>query len=148
MTRISQAAIHRGVLSRYLRILVAVLGCLHLCGGHWGALQVVAWARMIVDYSAQDGLVSGAAKTFDGAHPCCLCKAIAEGKKQEGNDPKDGPLPQAVQKLVLKECLPGTPVQVPRPSVRDAALPSLLELDQRGARLGYRPPVPPPRRVA
>lgn len=148
MTRILRAAIQLPVLSRSLRIIIAVLGCLHLCGGHWGALQVVAWARMIVDYSAQDGLVSGAAKTFDGAHPCCLCKAIAEGKKQESKEPKDGPLPQAVQKLVLKECLPGTPVLVPEPCAGDVVIPVFAELDLRGDRLGCRPPVPPPRRVA
>lgn len=103
---------------------------------------------MIVDYSAQDGLVTGAAKTFDGAHPCCMCKAIAEGKKQESKDSQDGRVPQAVQGLMLKECLPGKLVLAPRPPSCEAVLISFPDLDLRGDWLGYRPPVPPPRFVA
>jgi hypothetical protein len=38
---------------------------------------------MIVDY-AHEGSVSGAVeKTFDGQHPCDLCKSIAKGKQNE-----------------------------------------------------------------
>ena len=139
----------RRVLRRFLRIAVAVLCCLHLCGGHWGVLQGVAWVRMIVDYSAQEGLVTGAAKTFDGAHPCAMCKAIAEGKKHESKDTsKDGKLPLAVQGLLLKECLPGKLVLAPRPVCCDAVLITFPDLDLRGDWIGYRPPVPPPRIVA
>ena len=103
---------------------------------------------MIVDYSAQDGLVAGAAKTFDGAHPCCMCKAIAEGKKQESKDSKEGKVPQMVQSLLLKECLPAKVAEAPRPASCDAVLVPLPELDLLGAWIGYRPPVPPPRFVA
>jgi hypothetical protein len=38
---------------------------------------------MIVQYSRQDGLNAGLAQTFDGQHPCPICKAIQNGKKQE-----------------------------------------------------------------
>jgi len=38
---------------------------------------------MVISYS-QDGSVGEAlGKTFDGRHPCALCKAIAAGKKSE-----------------------------------------------------------------
>jgi hypothetical protein len=38
---------------------------------------------MVVRY-AEDGTVGEAlAKTFDGKHPCALCKSIAAGKKSE-----------------------------------------------------------------
>ena len=61
--------------------IVAALAC--SIGLHWGFLQSVAWLGMAVNYS-QDGTVSEAlAKTFDGRHPCALCKAIAAGKKSE-----------------------------------------------------------------
>jgi hypothetical protein len=38
---------------------------------------------MIVQYSYQVGLISGLSQTFDGTHPCPVCRAIQEGKKQE-----------------------------------------------------------------
>ena len=134
-------------MNRFVRIAVAVLGCLHLCGGQWGALQVVAWTKMIVDYSAKDGLAEGAAKTFDGAHPCCMCKAITEGKKQESKEP-NGKIPVAAQNLAMKECVLGKAIVIPAPTSCDIAVVSLPEFAGSGARVGYRPPVPPPRLAA
>ncbi|WP_265593938.1 hypothetical protein [Haloferula sp. BvORR071] len=134
-------------MNRFVRIAVAVLGCLHLCGGQWGALQVVAWTKMIVDYSAQDGLAEGAAKTFDGAHPCCMCKAIAEGKKQESKE-QNSKAPLAAQNLALKECVLGKPIVVPPPVTCEATVVVLPDFASNGAWVGYRPPVPPPRLAA
>jgi len=52
-------------------------------GGQWTLLQSVAWVGMAVRY-AQDGPLSEALqKTFDGRHPCSLCKVVQEGKKSE-----------------------------------------------------------------
>jgi hypothetical protein len=52
-------------------------------GGHWAFLQTVAWVGMAVDYSSADGLSTGLSKTFDGKHPCKLCKLVSESKKAE-----------------------------------------------------------------
>jgi hypothetical protein len=60
--------------------LVAVLV---MSGGHWLALQSVAWGRMIVDFSRQDSLGSAVSKTFGGKHPCSLCLQIRSGWHQE-----------------------------------------------------------------
>lgn len=129
-----------------MRIAVAVLGCLHLCGGHWGVMQAVAWSKMLVNYSAQDGLMEGARKTFDGEHPCHMCKAIEEGKKKEegtsGQDDKAPPLPQG---LVLKDCVFTPSPFFSPPAPCDCVTLSSPELDRRGIALGHRPPVPPPR---
>jgi len=38
---------------------------------------------MIVQYSQRDGLTAGLTQAFDGDHPCSVCKAIQDGKKQE-----------------------------------------------------------------
>jgi len=38
---------------------------------------------MVVSYSQQCGVMTGLAQTFDGDHPCPICKAIQDGKKQE-----------------------------------------------------------------
>jgi hypothetical protein len=136
------------VLNRFVRIAVAVLGCLHLCGGHWGVMQVVAWSNMIVDYSAQDGLIEGAKKTFDGEHPCCMCKAIEEGKKQESQNRGDDSSPTASQGLVLKECTFERSIDLPAPRGRDLLILSGPELDLRGDARGTSPPLPPPRVLA
>lgn len=131
-------------MNRFVRIIVAVLGCLHLCGGHWGVMQAVAWTNMLIDYSAQDGLMTGAKKTFDGEHPCCMCKAISEGKKQESKSP-DSKLPLPAQGLVLKECVFSPAFVISPPAPRDCVVLSTPALDLRGQILGCRPPVPPPR---
>lgn len=46
-------------------------------------LQSVAWVGMMIEYSRDGSIALAARKTFDGNHPCCLCKAIAAGKKSQ-----------------------------------------------------------------
>jgi hypothetical protein len=64
-------------------ILFCSLALLQILGGHWAVLQTGAWVGMIVRYSQQVGLKAGLSQTFDGAHPCPVCKVIQDGKKQE-----------------------------------------------------------------
>lgn len=53
-------------------------------GGQWMVLQGVAWLSMAVTYSVESGSVSsGLSKTFDGDHPCPLCKAVQKGSQEE-----------------------------------------------------------------
>jgi hypothetical protein len=65
--------------------IVAALAC--SIGLHWGFLQSVAWVGMVVNYSRDGGIGQALVKTFDGKHPCPLCKVIknarAEEKQQE-----------------------------------------------------------------
>lgn len=49
-------------------------------GLHWGLLQAIAWTGMLVDYSRGATLSEAIHKTFDGQHPCKLCKMVDEGK--------------------------------------------------------------------
>jgi hypothetical protein len=63
--------------------LFCLLALLQILGGHWALLQTSAWIGMVVQYSRQAGLKAGLAQTFDGEHPCPVCKAIQDGKKQE-----------------------------------------------------------------
>jgi hypothetical protein len=63
--------------------LLCSLAFLQLLGGHWAILQMGAWAGMVVSYSQQGGVITGLAQTFDGGHPCPICKAIQDGKKGE-----------------------------------------------------------------
>lgn len=52
-------------------------------GAHWAALQSVAWVGMVISYSHTSTLAEAVQKTFDGQHPCKLCKFVSEGKKSE-----------------------------------------------------------------
>lgn len=63
-------------------------GLFFLAGGHWGVLQTVAWAGMLVTYTQADGsLLAGVKKTFDGEHPCRMCSSIKEAKQKERQSP-------------------------------------------------------------
>jgi hypothetical protein len=54
-----------------------------MLGAHWALLQTVAWTTMLADNLQSNSFQVAAEKTFDGKHPCCLCKAIAAGKQSE-----------------------------------------------------------------
>lgn len=43
---------------------------------HLPALQVVAWASMIISYSEGRSFSEAVSMTFDGEHPCPMCQAI------------------------------------------------------------------------
>ena len=56
-------------------------------GGHLAMLQGVAWASMIRDYSRSGSLTAAVEKTFDGKHPCPLCKKIAAQRSHDEKAP-------------------------------------------------------------
>ena len=60
-----------------------VLALVLTLGLHWAMLQSVAWVGMIVTYSRDASLTEAISKTFDGAHPCKMCKAIKQARADE-----------------------------------------------------------------
>jgi hypothetical protein len=60
-------------------------------GLHWAALQTVAWSFMLAGNLRSQPVTAAVTCTFDGLHPCCLCKAIAAGKKSDQKN--EGKLP-------------------------------------------------------
>jgi hypothetical protein len=52
-------------------------------GLHWIVLQSVAWTTMLAANLTCNSLHEAVQQTFDGKHPCSLCKAIAKGKQSE-----------------------------------------------------------------
>src|SRR6266700_353717 len=62
-------------------LLVSTLSC--SLGLHWAILQSVAWVGMAVSFSQSASLKEALERTFDGKHPCSLCKIVVEGKKSE-----------------------------------------------------------------
>lgn len=64
------------------------LAVFSIAGGHWTVLQTVAWARMLRDFSRDSTLTEAIAKTFDGEHPCDLCKSVKAGRENEEKIPE------------------------------------------------------------
>ena len=60
-----------------------IVALLAATGAHWGALQSVAWTTMLAENLQSGSLAQALEKTFDGRHPCPLCKAVAAGKNAE-----------------------------------------------------------------
>src|SRR3954467_3820383 len=79
------------VLSKLPKLLLVSLLCLSL-GLHWLLLQSVAWIGMVVSYSQTDSIGIALVKTFDGQHPCKLCKVVQAGKSSERKQDAQKPI--------------------------------------------------------
>ena len=106
-------------------------------GIHWVALQTVAWAGMIVSYSEKAPLKTALAETFDGKHPCPLCKAIAAGKKSE----KKNEFTLQTQKLEFP------PAKENPVLIAPSRFQLLPQANFFADSLAQKPPTPPPRGV-
>ncbi len=52
-------------------------------GLHWTVMQSFAWAGMLVRRAQTETFAVALKTTFDGQHPCQVCKAVAAGKAAE-----------------------------------------------------------------
>ncbi len=104
-------------------------------GAHWAALQTVAWTTMLANNLRTRSFTEAVSDTFDGEHPCCLCKAIKAGKKAEKNSESVAP--------VLKMEFPPTTEQFTLNP--PAQFEELSASDCRADFFSPQPPVPPPR---
>ncbi len=104
-------------------------------GGHWALMQSVAWVRMAVSYSMSTPLREALRMTFDGRHPCQLCKAVQAGKNSERKKPSSPP----DTKMALLCRLSGVRL-LPQPPI----LPPLSH-DEFAPPRTEPPPTPPPR---
>ena len=114
---------------------LAVVTLTFALGGHWAILQSVAWVTMVASYSQTAPFKAALVKTFDGEHPCSICKFVANGKKSEQK--------QETQKLLTKLdfFLASTPAGLfpPAPDALHFTPPPC------GGARGDSPPTPPPR---
>jgi hypothetical protein len=122
------------VFARLAKIIVIVT-LVATTGAHWALLQSVAWTTMLAENLSCGSVSQAVARTFDGKHPCPICKAIAATKKSEKK--KDSALQLQKFEFPLAAENPALPVpphfQAPRLSV---AFPKVHIQS---------PPVPPPR---
>ena len=126
---------------RFVGTGASLLALFFMLGGHWFALQSVAWARMVARFSRTDSFREAVGKTFDGRHPCKMCLGIREGRNQEQREERRLPLVK-MEKLPEFYCdFRGPQAPLPPGDERPAAgfVPALH------ADFEETPPVPPPR---
>jgi hypothetical protein len=120
---------------RRLPRLLIVLALACSIGLHWAFLQTLAWTTMLVNNLTSTSFSAALQRTFDGKHPCALCKAVAEGKKSEKKA-------DTLLRLKKFEGL-STPVviTVPPPS----SFPTIEAPNAALEAVSHAPPTPPPR---
>jgi hypothetical protein len=114
-----------------------IIAVLSATGTHWLALQSAAWTAMLAKNLQSASWYQAVERTFDGKHPCCLCRQIAAAKQSE----KKSDLQVEVKKLDFSYtnfgfvfCPPSHFYEVPA-------------LDDAAASLTRAPSVPPPREL-
>jgi hypothetical protein len=123
------------VRNRAAQLLIAVLLIVSV-GGHWAFLQSVAWVSMVIDFSKNAPLSVAVEKTFDGKHPCNLCKIVKHGQESEQ---KQDAIKEKIKtdSWLLADAFAFESPQ-PRLERTSYAQPFLLPLTEA-------PPLPPPR---
>ncbi len=115
--------------------MVVIVTLVATTGAHWALLQSVAWTTMLAENLSCSSVSQAVSRTFDGKHPCPLCKAIAASKKTEK---KKDSAPQ-LQKLEF-------PLATENPAL---PIPPRFEAPPLSAAFPkvhiQSPPVPPPR---
>jgi hypothetical protein len=106
-------------------------------GLHWCILQSVAWTGMLVNNLGTFSFSSAVERTFDGKHPCCLCKAIESGKKAEKKSTVLVPVKKLDAMSPVFAMAPSPPASFPRIATIGVVLEDLP----------HTPPSPPPRAV-
>jgi len=122
------------VLFRLARVIL-ICGLCASIGTHWVALQPVAWATMLVGYAKHTSMSEALAKTFDGKHPCGLCKTVAAAQ----HSPKKHEAQMTSAKLDL--ICTARVIALAQPSSQL----TFVRLQTRVIRLVYSPAAPPPR---
>lgn len=107
-------------------------------------MQTVAWARMLVEYSRNTTLTAAVEMTFDGEHPCALCRKVQKAQKEGETDhaPQAPPTMRDIVFFHEGSVMRITPmVAMSQPQARGHDSATLVTRHQK-------PPVPPPRRCA
>ena len=104
-------------------------------GLHWAVLQSFAWSTMLASNLTRTSLTTALERTFDGKHPCALCKMVAEGRKSEKKSSSEfshKKIEGIVRPAALTVCQPACFTLAIGPAIHPTTV-------------LYRPPVPPPR---
>jgi hypothetical protein len=130
---------------KFLRILTVILLALFMQGPAM-LVQEVGWVNMLVTYSQERGLKRGIIETFDGEHPCEMCK-MAENIRQQSNDPDESDAPQNTRSNMAwpSMMISAGEFQPPVPKFRDMLIAVAGWLSSCKSRGADGPETPPPR---
>ena len=92
---------------------------------------------MVISYSQDAPLTEALVKTFDGKHPCKLCKNIAESKRSEKKSDSELDLKKFEFSFVVSDFIFSAPAFLDEIRPAESFAPLLTET----------PPVPPPRQL-
>ncbi len=112
-------------------------------GALWNVVQVVAWGKMLHDYSLVMPLARAVQITFDGSAPCDLCRLSQSAEETARQQlPHEAALGGGMEKLLLvSESLPAVILTAP-----DFVWPGVV--NDAGPARTESVPVPPPRGVS
>ena len=114
-----------------------VLTLLVSIGAHWAVLRSVAWTQMLVERTQQGSFSKAVKTTFDGAHPCEMCKRIEHQQKEEQRHESG----QTIQKVKLDVALATNAITIAPPSFPQ----DYPALSRRASARTEQPPSPPPK---
>ena len=107
-------------------------------GLHWAFLQSVAWVGMVVTYAQHESLPTALSKTFDGKHPCELCRAVAKGQQSEKHH---DPLTTLKKQGLVGATVSVTSLNLSAPEIEPVLIRRAFSAPNRP----HTPPSPPPR---
>lgn len=109
-------------------------------------VQELAWAGMLVNYTRSQGVMTGVKQTFDGEHPCELCKKAAELRRDENTPQReDKPMVELRSRHVWAEMLAADSIFLAAPRCRELPDPAAgIRVWYPGGRAADAPPLPPP----
>lgn len=113
---------------------------MHLLGGHWLALQMVAWMGMLAVNTRDGDFANALEKTFDGKHPCPLCAAVEAGKQKE----KEQQQKQFVDAVNKVNAVLAVSFELPEQTASSLHYSGFADSAEA---VSIRPPSPPPWRV-
>lgn len=132
----------RGFKSTILRL--AAVALILLMQGPAMLVQEVAWAKMLVSYTQERGLKRGVIETFDGRHPCKLCKRADEIRQQEPDrEPAEKQSPGQRQRFAWADMVTGEMLRISDISGHDISL-RVSACIARDTGKGADMPEPPP----
>ncbi|HTW93928.1 MAG TPA: hypothetical protein VMD30_03975 [Tepidisphaeraceae bacterium] len=119
------------------RSIFLILLAIIITASPWDIMQSVAWASMLVNDFRTQSILQSVEHTFDGRHPCPLCRAIAASRKS-------GKHSEFVAGQTRLEFLPSPAIVVIVTPERSEHVFAVIQVVDS---LSRKPAVPPPRAI-
>lgn len=112
-------------------------------------VQEVAWVNMLISYTQERGLKRGVIETFDGEHPCGLCKKADSIRQQDDGESRKPALPPEVRANFawMPMMIPSGVFITPAPRVCDLTVLPAPWHKEIAEPFADDPDTPPPKRV-